>query len=618
MTSPWETLGIPPTGDVRTVRKAYARLLKTMDPDSDPEGFNALRQAHDRAMQLAELHAAAPDEASSAGMFGADEDAQAPAAAASGAQAEAAPAPIVPEPPRAPLEPSEAAVRAARNDAAAPVTVPLPSPPVMTPSEDAIRAAMDDAVDHPAPAGASLDRRPGAASDAMRALRALVFDRAPLFSHVKMMALVEQILGDPAMQNLEHAEQVERFFADIIVNGVPRSDPMLDRVIGYFHWDAPALELRRPDAVRWILQRAQDRYFEVEQRVQDSRIHRCLRRLREPPLKGLSGRIESWFAAPHVERTILQLQVYHPTALHSLNQESYAWWMRRIQQQHDAGFPFGVLYRTRSDEIRSKRIYRAAMKSLSLLVVPLLVGGVYLYALFHPLRSASLTGEQPTVLRPVAATPVPPFEDVDHDLDMVLYQYSGGDLTAAEVRNVNPALYARLTREWTAAKGQQQAGPAVAFQVLMTATGGVLRDLLGRAVTRDDALLLDYAGHYESRLRWAERASPEECVAVLSGQTVGTTPTQLLVAWSRLLTRAVRTGTPPAEGTWKAGTFTAPPDIIEDAMQRAHLDRAGFARAMQRKGPAMGVCNARIGLIDAALVRRDKAGLTLLRALLGS
>ncbi|MEK3788596.1 tetratricopeptide repeat protein [Paenibacillus sp. FSL K6-1230] len=49
----WELLGIEPTSDVRAVKRAYAGKLKQTHPEDDPEGYQRLREAYDRAVKEA-------------------------------------------------------------------------------------------------------------------------------------------------------------------------------------------------------------------------------------------------------------------------------------------------------------------------------------------------------------------------------------------------------------------------------------------------------------------------------------------------------------------------------------------------------------------------------------
>jgi len=46
----WQVLGIGPTGDRQAIRRAYARCLKHLDPDQDPEAFQRLRFAYEAAL----------------------------------------------------------------------------------------------------------------------------------------------------------------------------------------------------------------------------------------------------------------------------------------------------------------------------------------------------------------------------------------------------------------------------------------------------------------------------------------------------------------------------------------------------------------------------------------
>src|SRR5690606_23650077 len=47
---PWSELGIEPTDDTRTIKKAYAKLLKQTRPDENPEAFQRLHQAYKDAL----------------------------------------------------------------------------------------------------------------------------------------------------------------------------------------------------------------------------------------------------------------------------------------------------------------------------------------------------------------------------------------------------------------------------------------------------------------------------------------------------------------------------------------------------------------------------------------
>ncbi|USI73757.1 hypothetical protein [Sphingomonas morindae] len=579
MMGPWATLGIDPTGDIREIRKAYARLLKAMDPETDPEGFAALREARDWAMYLAEQQAE-EEEADDA------EDADEAEDVEDGDDAEGA---------------GEAAADPA--GAAAPEPVAAAAPDLL-------------------PIERAPDLRGQADFEALHALHAMVHDRSRSVSQEEMTALVERILADPAMQNLAHAQQVERFFAETISEGTPRSDPMIDRAIAYFRWDSDDSALHRPPVIDWILKRARDLSFEAELRTENRRMYRYLRRLRQAPPSGVRGWIDGWLSGPRVEYMLAYARNYHPTILAGLNEDSHAWWADRIKRQRAAPFPIGILYRERCRRILDTVIDQAGLSAPARLMALMLMsvfGPILLGMIFHVSSPPDPNRVQPPA-RPAfeVVAPAPELVVLDQDLEQLLSLFTNGALSLPELPRVNPDLYARLKREWDSARARRGSDPHPAFQALVKKTDIILSHLLARVLRDGDGkLVLDFATYYEQRLRWAERAAPETCVAVLEGRDRGPDRRDLSKDSYALLARAIRTGTPPADDVKNTGTYTVPSTLMDEAMTRARLNRAAFVRALHREGPPLAICNARIALIDAALVRRDKTSLTLLRAMFG-
>ncbi|MCH9672976.1 MAG: J domain-containing protein [Gammaproteobacteria bacterium] len=54
----WDVLGIAPTDDQKTIKRAYAHLLKVNRPDQDPAAYQALREAFDAALKQAKARTA--------------------------------------------------------------------------------------------------------------------------------------------------------------------------------------------------------------------------------------------------------------------------------------------------------------------------------------------------------------------------------------------------------------------------------------------------------------------------------------------------------------------------------------------------------------------------------
>lgn len=51
--NPWTLLGLDDDADERAIKRQYAKLLKITRPDDDPEGFQRLREAYERALSWA-------------------------------------------------------------------------------------------------------------------------------------------------------------------------------------------------------------------------------------------------------------------------------------------------------------------------------------------------------------------------------------------------------------------------------------------------------------------------------------------------------------------------------------------------------------------------------------
>ena len=62
----WDILGTEPTGDERTLKRAYAKRLKVTRPEDDPAAFQELREAYEYALRHAHLFAAELPEAQAA------------------------------------------------------------------------------------------------------------------------------------------------------------------------------------------------------------------------------------------------------------------------------------------------------------------------------------------------------------------------------------------------------------------------------------------------------------------------------------------------------------------------------------------------------------------------
>ncbi|MBV9522612.1 MAG: hypothetical protein JO010_07455, partial [Alphaproteobacteria bacterium] len=62
----WQELGAAPGADPQSIRRAYARRLKTIDSDADPEAFQRLRAALETVMAASAAGKVSPPEPATA------------------------------------------------------------------------------------------------------------------------------------------------------------------------------------------------------------------------------------------------------------------------------------------------------------------------------------------------------------------------------------------------------------------------------------------------------------------------------------------------------------------------------------------------------------------------
>lgn len=107
---------------------------------------------------------------------------------------------------------------------------------------------------------------------------------------------------------------------------------------------------------------------------------------------------------------------------------------------------------------------------------------------------------------------------------------------------------------------------------------------------------------------------------MLAGRDPGPELSDFADYHDRLVGRAILAGTPPpataAPRTAGKRLFTIPPDVFADAQDRSRLSETEFEQGLRDTGSALARCNARIALIDAAVLSGSDDAHTMLRAML--
>ncbi|MEE3627221.1 J domain-containing protein [Nitrospirillum sp. BR 11752] len=231
--SPWDILALEPTGDQLAIRRAYARRLKVTNPEDDPDGFQALRQAYEEALLHARRQAPA-DEVT------AQETAE-PQAAENNTEPEAA------------------------DKAAEPEAKRQAEPPPQTEVETDLDAAIARHV------------------ALCNHLAGLLSAPAPADSGALKEALAT-VLASPALAHIDVQNRTEDWLARLLLSTVPRSDALVIPAITHFRWDEAKAGLQTP-LLAAVGKRGHDLAFLEKLRSRTHAYATAYRLLQAPPAR---------------------------------------------------------------------------------------------------------------------------------------------------------------------------------------------------------------------------------------------------------------------------------------------------------------------------------------------
>ncbi len=191
----WDRLGLAPTGDRKTIRRAYAARLKLVNPEDDPEGFQALRAAYEQALARADRVARKPS------------------------------APLDDEP--SPYDEDDAYEDDAYEDDPGEDDPPADDAEAETKGRpvDAFRAGVDDERRHH-------DQLIG------RLRQAVEMPGAP--DAAALVAALQAVMLSPAMDQLGVFVDTEAWLAGLIAGHLPRTDALVAPAIKRFGWSVNA------------------------------------------------------------------------------------------------------------------------------------------------------------------------------------------------------------------------------------------------------------------------------------------------------------------------------------------------------------------------------------------
>jgi hypothetical protein len=276
VTSPptvWSVLGIDTTGDQIAIRRAYASRLKVTHPEDDPQGFQRLRAAYEQALRWAASQTA------------------------------------------------KSSMPIAARTSQATNRVEAPALAVQAPVEDAAAASP-----HHAP--------PSDIQTALVALRDSLKADASAEASAATEENLTRVLGLATLLDLTRQGEVEHTVARVLLESVPRSDPLLRRAAERFGWTSNERGGRN-QAFSRVCDRLRARDLETALHSGEHWMSAAYRALTRAP-RPLEWRLRAMvFGLGEEVRALLdKCEVERLWLGPSLNRGALAWWQTYFSEPH--------------------------------------------------------------------------------------------------------------------------------------------------------------------------------------------------------------------------------------------------------------------------------------------
>jgi len=568
----WRTLGIAATGETRAIRQAYAAKLRALDVDADRDGFTALREARDLALQLAETGTllepveSPPSAPAQPGELRVAADVMfAPLLALTEGDVAAPPAAR-----RADFDTSDRAAVPAEGPVDAPVA---PSVSLRPPTLDVVSAGT-----------VSLGSSAEKFDLHYRAIHDLLMppgvEEQGSLTHDERVVLgahVDAVLQDPRLDEIAFYGDVSHWFANTVARACPRSDPILARVADHFGWMADADKVGQDPAVAFVTRRLRTLDFLAAVQQPKHRLHSAWTELTRPSNEHSR---RSWgVSKTKVNELLATIRRDHPDLEGALDWHRVSLWEKRTVLAK-AGWPVGLLL---------------------FVVVRILIA-----------VSSNDHSPAPTIDTSFTVPPSPALSAAVPDIDDALGRLFGDQLDAARVSLDNPAFDKDLHALWQRAHDMHEDRYGFGREVL-----DLQHEHTRRGIRRASyALIADYRRLELDVARALQAIGPRPCADYFAGTAQASEIPQALrerfrALDARILLESDTSGAPLA----KEGRFTIPGPIYDDAAKRSRLSREDLRRAFTFEGPSQEQCVARIALLEAALAAPQDAGLKLMRVM---
>ena len=330
----WATLGIEATRERADIRRAYAAKLKVTNPEDDPAGFQTLRAAYERALAYA-----GPPERST-------------------------PRPKADPPPdedgdnlvveverpklrrRSPPKPTE--IEGPPDDGESdpkprthdwrPADEPgeTPSGPrrrEWRPPDPPVRRPIRRERSHVAPP-LSPPTEPDPAEVALAALRRDLINALgnPATTPAELRQILEALLASPALMSVDQHAQTEGWLAGLIGFSQPRTDPLIEPAVAFFHWDEGRVGPKSNVGAK-VVARRDDLKFRASARLAGSPFQPAFHALtRRPRTWGLLANRITPGLDEKVRRLLGIVRTERPGLMSTLEPRAVAWWEAHLSR----------------------------------------------------------------------------------------------------------------------------------------------------------------------------------------------------------------------------------------------------------------------------------------------
>lgn len=268
----WDLLGVAPVRDRDAIRRAYARRLKVTNPEDDAEAFALLRAAYEEALASLDWDWAWEDDAASVSHA-------------------------------VPAGPFEIAIRLDRD--------------------------LADAI--PASRGTASEDGPSSSSWALLVQLEALLRGEPSPSAAEVEGALDALLASSALQEVAIQVDVERRVLELILEEIPRSDPLVRPAVDAFGWTRGGVISRRDNLVDAVLDRNSDIGFRKGLTSPGVQLHDAYKTLSSP-----MGHVSRWRArlSPFLEQGVRalfhEIDTRRATLAADLDPEAYHWWRARL------------------------------------------------------------------------------------------------------------------------------------------------------------------------------------------------------------------------------------------------------------------------------------------------